>query len=102
MQPLVVVLHVLACISLIGLVLLQQGKGAEIGAAFGGGASNTLFGSPGASSFLFKLTAVIGAIFFGAALLLNYMGTTAKHKSVLPLPTSQTQQNSAPVPPSDL
>jgi preprotein translocase subunit SecG len=81
MQPLILVLHVLTCIGLIALVLLQQGKGAEVGAAFGG-ASNTVFGSPGASSFLFKLTAVLATIFFASSLTLSYIASyNEKHST---------------------
>lgn len=80
MQPLILVLHILTCIGLIALVLLQQGKGAEAGAAFGGGASSTVFGSPGASSFLFKLTAILAAVFFATSLGLSYIASSnVKH-----------------------
>ena len=79
MQPLILVLHVLTCVSVIALVLVQQGKGAEIGAAFGSGASSTVFGSPGASSFLFKLTAGAAAVFFATSLGLSYIAS--KHTS---------------------
>jgi len=75
MQQLILVLHVLTCISLIALVLIQQGKGAEIGAAFGSGASSTFFGSPGASSFLFKFTAGLAAVFFATSLGLSYIAS---------------------------
>lgn len=97
MQPLVTVVHLLTCISLIALVLLQQGKGAEIGAAFGSGASNTVFGSPGASSFLFKLTAVLAAIFFATSIALGYMASSqTKQSQNLDLPAALLQQQSAP------
>ena len=93
MQPLVLVLHILTCIALIALVLLQQGKGAEVGAAFGSGASSTLFGSPGASSFLFKLTAALAAIFFATSLGLSYIASNyAKHAD-----NSMASQISVPV-----
>lgn len=65
--------HVLVAIVTIGLVLIQHGKGAEIGAAFGSGASNTLFGSQGTGSFLFKLTFGLALTFFATSLLLSYM-----------------------------
>lgn len=91
MQPIVLVLHVLTCISLIALVLVQQGKGAEIGAAFGGGASNTIFGSPGASSFLFKLTAGLAAVFFATSLGLSYIASVqGKHAQNTMIPQQQT------------
>jgi preprotein translocase subunit SecG len=93
MQPLILVLHVLTCVGIIALVLIQQGKGADIGAAFGSGASSTVFGSPGASSFLFKLTAGLAAIFFACSIGLSYIAATnAKHSQGLIVPAPQQQQ----------
>jgi len=63
-ETLVVVAHVLASVALVVLVLLQRGKGAEMGASFGAGASQTLFGSEGSGSFMTRLTAFIAFIFF--------------------------------------
>ncbi len=95
----VLILHVLACLSLIALVLLQQGKGAAVGATYGG-ASQTLFGSRGATSFLFKLTAGLAALFFATSLILANVAVR-EHASPLPLPQSvdaaasgSTQQDS--------
>ena len=64
MEQLILVAHVLASLALVVLVLLQQGKGAEMGASFGSGASQTLFGSQGSIGFLGRATAVIATIFF--------------------------------------
>lgn len=64
MESLILVLHVLAAIAIIALVLLQQGKGADAGASFGGGASQTVFGSQGGGSFFGKMTAVFALVFF--------------------------------------
>ena len=64
MEALILVLHVLAAVAIIALVLLQQGKGADAGASFGGGASQTVFGSQGGSSFFGKMTAVFALVFF--------------------------------------
>jgi preprotein translocase subunit SecG len=69
------VLHVVVCIALIIVVLLQRGKGAEIGAVFGGGASSTVFGSRGAGNFLTKLTTWAAVIFMGTSLYLSYVGS---------------------------
>ena len=63
-ETLVVVLHVLIAVALVTLVLLQQGKGANAGAAFGGGASQTVFGSEGSSSFLTRATTLLAIVFF--------------------------------------
>ncbi len=67
------ILHVLVAIAIIALVLMQHGKGADIGATFGSGASNTMFGSQGSLPFLVKVTAVLAAIFFATSLGLGYM-----------------------------
>ncbi|KAF1046683.1 MAG: Protein-export membrane protein SecG [Herbaspirillum frisingense] len=70
----VVVVQVLAALAIIGLVLLQHGKGADMGAAFGSGASGSLFGATGSSNFLSKSTAVAAGIFFVATLALTFIG----------------------------
>jgi len=64
METLVLVVHVLVAVVMIALILLQQGKGAEMGASFGSGASGTVFGSAGSAGFLTKLTAVLALVFF--------------------------------------
>lgn len=72
MSALLVIIHIIICVALIMIVLLQTGKGADMGAAFGGGSSQTLFGSSGASTFLSKATTVVAIAFmltsFGLAL----------------------------------
>jgi preprotein translocase subunit SecG len=70
---LVVAVQVLSALVIIGLVLLQHGKGADMGAAFGSGASGSLFGATGSSNFMSKSTGVAAAIFFSATLGLSYM-----------------------------
>lgn len=67
------VIHVILAAVLIGLVLLQQGKGAEAGVAFGSGASQTLFGSQGSGNFLTRLTAVCATLFFVTSLVMAYL-----------------------------
>ena len=67
--------HILLALLIIGLVLMQRGKGAEAGAGFGSGASGTVFGARGTATLFSKLTAVFAALFFGTSLLLAYMGT---------------------------
>jgi preprotein translocase subunit SecG len=69
------VLHVIVCIFLITVVLLQRGKGAEMGAVFGGGASSTVFGSRGAGNFLTLLTKICAAVFMLTSLSLSYIYT---------------------------
>jgi preprotein translocase subunit SecG len=70
-----VILHVLVCVFLIAVVLLQRGKGAEIGAVFGGGGSSTVFGSRGAGNFLTKLTTASAIIFMITSISLAYVWT---------------------------
>lgn len=74
MNALLTTIHVIVCIALIIIVLLQTGKGAEMGAAFGG-SSQTLFGSRGAATFLSKLTTTAAIIFMLTSLVLGYMST---------------------------
>jgi preprotein translocase subunit SecG len=76
MSAVVTVLHVIVCVFLIAVVLLQRGKGAQIGAVFGGGAGATLFGSRGAGNFLTKLTAGAATVFMITSLSLSYFGIT--------------------------
>ena len=83
MQQLLTVLQILVCVSLIGLVLLQQGKGADAGAAFGSGGSGTIFGSRGSASFLSWATGVLAAVFFFNSIALAYMsGQSVERASV--------------------
>ncbi|MFC0135412.1 preprotein translocase subunit SecG [Massilia eurypsychrophila] len=72
---LVVVVQVLSALIIIALVLLQHGKGADMGAAFGSGASGSLFGATGSSNFMSKSTGVAAAIFFASTLALAYFGS---------------------------
>ncbi len=79
METILLVIHVLLSISIIGLVLLQRGKGAEAGAALGGGASATVFGASGAANFLSRTTAILATAFFISSLSLAYL---ASHREV--------------------
>lgn len=79
---LIVVVQVVSALAIIGLVLVQHGKGADMGAAFGSGASGSLFGASGSSNFLSKSTAVAAAIFFASTLALAYFGSNRPHASV--------------------
>jgi preprotein translocase subunit SecG len=95
----IVVVQVLAALTIIGLVLLQHGKGADMGAAFGSGASGSLFGASGSSNFLSKSTGVAAAIFFGATLALAFFGNRhdAPGGGVMEnLPAVTVPANSAP------
>lgn len=73
MTVFLVVLQILVALVLIGIVLLQHGKGADMGASFGGGSSQTLFGSRGSATFLSRMTAVLATVFFVTSLALAYL-----------------------------
>lgn len=90
MQPLIFIIHILAVAILIVLILIQHGKGADAGAAFGSGASQTMFGSQGSTPFLIKVTAIIAAIFFATSILLGHV--TARQAKA-----AYTVKNSAPI-----
>jgi preprotein translocase subunit SecG len=93
MATLLVVIHILCCIFLISIVLLQGGKGAEMGAAFGG-SSQTIFGSRGASTFLSKLTTGSAIVFMLTSLILSMVAN--KHSSVIKEGTATQQRNAVP------
>ena len=83
MTTLIIVLHVIVCVLLILVVLLQAGKGAEMGATFGAGGSQSVFGSGGAAPFLSKLTTVVAAIFMITSISLTILSSRAAEKSVV-------------------
>ena len=90
----VLVMHILAAIGIIGLVLVQHGKGADMGAAFGSGASGSLFGATGSANFLSRATAILATAFFVTSLSLTYLASSK------PKTTGSVMQdavNSAPV-----
>ncbi|MFP6559708.1 preprotein translocase subunit SecG [Paraburkholderia sp. B3] len=75
LKTLIIVVQLLSAIGVIGLVLLQHGKGADMGAAFGSGASGSLFGASGSANFLSRTTAVLATVFFASTLALTYLGS---------------------------
>ncbi|MYB89544.1 MAG: preprotein translocase subunit SecG [Proteobacteria bacterium] len=75
LYSILVAVDVLLAIGIIGLVLVQHGKGADVGAAFGSGASGTVFGARGSSTFLTRATAILATLFFANSLLLAYLAT---------------------------
>lgn len=87
MYQFIMLIHVFAAALIIALVLVQQGKGATMGAAFGSGASQTVFGSRGSGSFLFRVTIGMAAVFFITSIGLNNLATrAAKQDKVITLP----------------
>ena len=83
MSIVLIIIHIIVCIALIMIVLLQTGKGADMGAAFGGGSSQTLFGSTGASTFLSKATTVAAVVFMLTSLTLAYMSSDRTDSSIM-------------------
>jgi len=75
MQTTILIIHTLIALSIIGLVLIQRGKGADVGAAFGSGASGTVFGGRGSTSFFSRATAVLATAFFATSLALAYISS---------------------------
>ncbi len=83
MQQILTILQILVAVGLIGLILLQQGKGADAGAAFGSGSSGTIFGARGSASFLSRATAVLAVVFFSNSIALAYIsGQSVERESV--------------------
>jgi preprotein translocase subunit SecG len=102
METLVLVIHVLAAIAICGLVLLQHGKGADAGAAFGSGASGSVFGATGSANFLSRATAIAAVIFFLTSLGLTYFsGTKSESRGVMATPPAQDDKSlPAQIPPT--
>ncbi len=113
MNTALIIVHVLLAIGLVSLVLVQQGKGADMGTAFGAGASGSLFGSSGAGNFLTRTTAILATLFFLTSLGLAYLAMQAGQSVSLmdsvmsgqtaPVTTSEMPDVSTEVPsPSDV
>ena len=101
LRAILMVLQVFSSVAIIGLVLLQRGKGADAGAGFGAGASGTVFGARGASTALSRATAIFAAIFMINSLALAYMGTraAAPQKTILDVATgTRTAPAGSPAP----
>ncbi len=90
-HTLLLTVHIIAGVSVIGLVLLQHGKGADMGAAFGSGASGSLFGATGSANFLSRATAVLAAVFFLTSLGLSYIANSAPRASGSVMDSAPTQ-----------
>lgn len=96
--PLVLTVHILVGLAVIGLVLIQHGKGADMGAAFGSGASGSLFGASGSANFLSRMTAILAAVFFLTSLGLTYLASSKPKAADSVMDTVKTLP-SAPVNP---
>lgn len=102
METVLIVVHLLLSLGLIGLVLIQHGKGADAGAAFGSGASATVFGARGSGSFLSRTTAILAALFFATSLALAYFAMQGAKDAGLMERVIQQEEKTAPAPASDL
>lgn len=99
MEQIVLIIHIMAAVGLIGLILIQHGKGAEAGASFGSGASQTIFGSQGSGNFLTRATAILVTVFFITSLALGYLASHRVQlkdldellKNVQPAPAAKEQ-----------
>ena len=99
METLILVIHVLVALAIVGLVLIQHGKGADVGAAFGGGASGSLFGATGSANFLSRATAILAAVFFLTSLGLTYFSSRkTEHKGVMATQPAPATPGEIPVP----
>lgn len=99
MEILILIIHVFAALAIIGLVLLQHGKGADVGAAFGGGASGSVFGSSGAANFLSRATAILAVVFFATSLGLTYFSARkTEHRGVMAAPAAPDTSLPAQIP----
>lgn len=94
MLTILIIIHVIVCIALILIVLLQKGKGADMGAAFGGGGSQTLFGTSGAGTFLTKATTTVAIIFMVTSVSIAYLSSHRQGKSIM-AKEPVTQQSTA-------
>ncbi|MDH5785161.1 MAG: preprotein translocase subunit SecG [Chromatiales bacterium] len=98
METIILIVHVLAAVGVVALVLIQQGKGADMGAAFGSGASSTVFGSQGSSSFITRATAILATTFFITSMGLAMISSQGvEDTSVVEAVTSQEVDSGAPV-----
>jgi len=76
MQETILIVYLVVAIALVGIILLQQGKGAEMGASFGAGGANTVFGAAGSGNALTKATTILAILFFGIAMSISYINST--------------------------
>ena len=102
MQTVILIIHVLLAVALIVLILVQHGKGADAGAAFGSGASSTVFGARGSATFLTKLTTGIALIFFVTSISLAYIASNKTTESKSLIENNQTDKTPSNSPDRDL
>jgi preprotein translocase subunit SecG len=99
-QQLVLIVHIIAAITIVALVLLQHGKGADMGAAFGSGSAGSLFGASGAANFLSRMTAGFATVFFLTSMGLTYYSTPHAQTGVIKNIKTDQKAPAAPVAPA--
>ncbi|WP_392340525.1 preprotein translocase subunit SecG [Moritella marina] len=83
MYEVIIVIYLIVALAIIGFVLMQQGKGADMGASFGSGGSNTVFGAGGSGNFLTRVTAILAVVFFALSLVLGNLSTQSETDVIL-------------------
>ena len=101
LSNILLVFHVLIAVSVIGLILLQQGKGADAGAAFGSGASGTVFGAQGSGNFLSRTTGILATLFFATSLGLAYLANDSAKQPTSVVDQIQTEAPATTLPAED-
>jgi preprotein translocase subunit SecG len=97
MELFVLIVHITVALGIIGLVLVQHGKGADVGAAFGSGSAGSVFGSAGSANFLSRLTAVLAVVFFLTSMGLTWLSLTrGVNKGVMATPAAPAQSDKIP------
>ncbi len=104
MYEVIIVVYLIVALAIIGFVLMQQGKGADMGASFGSGGSNTVFGASGSGNFLTRVTAIFAVLFFALSLVLGNLSTQKDADVILDAPQAEIVQDVpvAPVSNSDV
>jgi preprotein translocase subunit SecG len=97
LETVIWVFHMLTALALIGFILIQHGKGADVGAAFGAGASGSVFGARGSANFLSRTTAILAVVFFTSSLVLTYLSTQRQdRKGVMDRAVTEAPATPAP------
>jgi preprotein translocase subunit SecG len=100
MESILLVIHVIVSLLILGLIMLQQGKGAEMGASFGAGASQTVFGSVGSGNFFSRMTAILVAIFFATSFTLAIIAKKSVEVDDIPIPVLEASSEIPVTPPA--
>jgi preprotein translocase subunit SecG len=97
LETVIWIFHMLAALALIGFILIQHGKGADVGAAFGAGASGSVFGARGSANFLSRTTAILAVVFFASSLTLTYLSSQRQDRTGV-MDRAATEAPAAPAP----